>query len=185
MDTHIALLRGINVSGKNRLPMAVLRTAFESAGCVNVKTYIQSGNVVFNYVPGTVASLHATIADAILQAVGFCPDMIIIDRDQLLAAIQSNPFADAIDAPASLHFYFLAHSATSPDLLALEQARARSERYQLSDSVFFLHAPDGVARSKLATKVEKLLGVTATARNYRTVTQVAKMAAQVAGLVEP
>jgi uncharacterized protein (DUF1697 family) len=175
MQTWIALFRGINVGGNNILPMAELRDDFESLNIENVRTYIQSGNVVFDSSAKTAASLSKKIVRRIEERHGFCPQVLIVTREDLLATIESNPFAEAVSDPKTLHFLFLAEPASNPDMEALDGAKAPSERYELTDRVFYLHAPDGIGRSKLASKAERYLGVVATGRNYRTVAKLLSM----------
>ncbi|WP_417746527.1 DUF1697 domain-containing protein [Rosistilla oblonga] len=175
MNTWIALFRGINVGGNNILPMAKLKSDLESLQLKNVRTYIQSGNVVFDSTARTAAPLAAKIARTIEQRHGFRPQLLLIKPDELRQAIASNPFPEAISDPKSLHFLFLAAPPSAPDIRSLENAKSTSERYQITDSVFFLHAPDGIGRSKLAANAEKHLGVVTTARNYRTVEKLSTM----------
>jgi uncharacterized protein (DUF1697 family) len=94
----------------------------------------------------------------------------------LEGAVRSNPFPEAESDPSTLHLYFLAASPENPDLEGLEEIKDDRERFFLGDDVFYLHAPDGVGRSKLAANAERLLGVPATARNWRTVRKVMEMA---------
>ncbi len=176
MRTWIALLRGINVGGNNPLPMAELRTDLASLGFENVRTYIQSGNVVFEAASGTASSLAKRIAGRIEERHPFRPHVLVVGRDDLEAAIRSNPFPGAVSEPKTLHLFFLAGPAGGADTAALERARAPSERYRLTDAVFYLHAPDGIGRSKLAANVERLLGVATTARNWRTVEKLLALA---------
>jgi uncharacterized protein (DUF1697 family) len=95
----------------------------------------------------------------------------------LLAAIESNPFPQAVADPKTLHFFFLSEPASEPDTEALDKAKTSTEQYKLTDGVFYLYAPHGIARSKLAANAEKHLGVATTARNYRTVDKLASMVA--------
>ena len=175
MNTWIALFRGINVGGNNRLPMADLKRDLESLNLQNVRTYIQSGNVVFDSTAKLAAPLARQITRQIEQKHGFRSHLIILKREDLLTAIEANPFPDAKQDPKTLHFFFLAKTPLTPDTEAMERAKQTSEKYELTDGVFYLLAPDGIARSKLAAKVEKHLGVVATARNYRTVDKLASM----------
>ncbi len=180
MRTWIALLRGINVGGKHILPMAKLRSDLESLKCANIRTYIQSGNVVFDSTAKAPSSLARKISDRIEKQHGFRPRVLLLDREELLAAIDSNPFPQAIPDPKSLHFSFLAEPAVEPDIQALDKAKSPTESYRLTDRVFYLHAPDGIGRSKLAANAEKYLGVATTGRNYRTVDKLLSMVTQVA-----
>ncbi len=91
----------------------------------------------------------------------------------------ANPFPQAVDDPKSLHFFFLADTASNPDLDSLEKLRARSERFELIQKVFYLHAPNGIGRSKLAASAERLIGVPATARNWRSIRKIVEMAREI------
>ena len=176
MATWIALLRGINVGGNNIIKMADLKSDLESLKLTNVRTYIQSGNVVFGSAAKTASSLTKKIRSQIKKQHGFRPQLFIIDLNDLLATIKSNPFPKAVSDPKTLHFFFLAEPAVDPDIKAIDNAKRQTETYKLTPRVFYLHAPDGIGRSKLAANAEKHLGVVATARNYRTVERLKSMA---------
>ena len=176
MATWIGLFRGINVGGNNILPMAKLKSDLESLKLRNVRTYIQSGNVVFDASAKTASSLTKKIVRRIEEHHGFRPHLLILNREDLLTAIESNPFPEA--HPSTLHFFFLAEPAADSDTKALENAKSPTENYKLTSHVFYLHASDGIGRSKLAANVEKYLGVVTTARNYRTVEKLLSMVTQ-------
>ena len=176
MGTWIALFRGINVGGKNILPMAKLKNDLESLKLKDVRTYIQSGNVVFDSSAKSPSSLATKIERKIEEQHGFRPSVLTISRDDLITAIESNPFPDAVADPKTLHFFFLAQPASKPDTQALNKAKSLTEEFELTDRVFYLHAPNGIGRSKLAANVEKYLGVVTTARNYRTVEKLLALA---------
>jgi uncharacterized protein (DUF1697 family) len=178
MGAWIALFRGINVGGNNILPMAELRSDLETLKLKNVRTYIQSGNVVFESTDKSTSSLTKKIRGRIEKRYGFRPQLIILGREDLLAAIEANPFTKAVSNPKTLHFFILAEPATDPDVKALDSAKTATENYKLTDRVFYLHTPDGIGRSKLAANVEKYLGVVTTARNYRTIDKLRSMVAQ-------
>ena len=173
----IALLRGINVGGRHRVPMAELRELFEGAGCEEVRTYIQSGNVVLAAPRADREELADRLAGAVEEAKGFRPAVMLLTLDGLDAAMEANPFPEATAEPNRLHLWFLAGEPDEAGLDALEAVRAPSERFGLSGRVFYLHAPDGIGRSKLAERVERALGVEATARNWRTVATLHDVAA--------
>jgi uncharacterized protein (DUF1697 family) len=175
MQTWIALFRGINVGGNNILPMAELKSDLESLHLKNARTYIQSGNVVFESTAKSGSSLSERIARRVEERHGFRPKVLLLNREELLAAIESNPFPKAASDPKTLHFFFLAEPASNADTEALDAAKTTTESYELTDGIFYLHAPDGVGRSKLAANVEKYLGVATTARNYRTVEKLLSM----------
>lgn len=167
MDTYAALLRGINVGGRNILPMKELVGIFESAGCEEVRTYIQSGNAVFRLEPARADDLERELADAIFAARGFRPKVLVRRLSEISEAAAACPF-DAAEGKA-LHFFFLESTPTDPDLRTLEELKSGSEEFSLGSGVFYLHAPGGIGRSRLAERVERALGVAVTARNWNTV----------------
>lgn len=175
-ETYILLLRGINVGGHNRLPMADLHGIMEELGARRVRTYIQSGNAAFEYGEELPENFGEQLARRIASSKGFHPKVLALTLDQLEHSVDQNPFPEAEDEPKSLHLYFLASGPPDPDMEAIEDARTGSERYQLDGKVFYLHAPDGIGRSTLATGVERYLGVEATGRNWRSVQKVLEMA---------
>jgi uncharacterized protein (DUF1697 family) len=172
---YVALLRGVNVGGKV-LPMKELRLAFEEAGCTGVQTYIQSGNVVCRSAASRAQGLSTQVAAAVTKRHGFTPGVMVLTRRELERAAADNPFPEAEDDPKSLHLFFLGGSPTTADRAGLEALAARRERFVLKGKVFYLHAPAGFGASKLAARAERLLGVPATARNWRTVMALLEMA---------
>lgn len=175
MNTSIALLRGINVGGHNKLPMKELKTVLAELGLTDVQTYIQSGNVVFQNGRTDLPALAEEISAAIGQSHGFAPQIMLLSLAELVTAVSRNPYPATGEQHKTLHFYFLASAPPDPDLAMLEALKADSEQFALIDAVFYLHAPDGIGRSKLAVKVERALGVAATARNWRTVSTLLEM----------
>jgi uncharacterized protein (DUF1697 family) len=175
MPTRIALFRGINVGGRNVLPMKELVRDLEALKLTNIRTYIQSGNVVFDTSSKSSAALERKIAEAIEKRHGFRPEVLIITPAQLAAAIEGNPYPEAEDEPKTLHLSFLAATPKAPDLDAMEKIKSPTERFHLAGDVLYLHAPDGIGRSRLAAQIEKHLGVPATGRNWRTVCKLLDM----------
>ena len=180
MNTFVALFRGINVGGKNILPMKELAAVLEGLGLNKVKTYIQSGNVVFQSKTNNTQELTHDIRTAINRSHEFVPQVFVLSIQELRNAIVSNPFPEGANEPESLHLFFLKSSPTNPDVKRLEFLQSESERFKLIDTVFYLHAPDGIGRSKLAANVENTLGVALTARNWRSVSTILSMAMEVA-----
>ena len=176
MRIWIALFRGINVGGKNILPMKGLVALLEGLGCTDVRTYIQSGNAVFSSRESGRLELEERIADAVSAAHGFRPRIILLSSEQLQQAVKANPFPEA--EPRSLHLFFLGRKPASPDLEGLNAVKADSESFVLTGEVLYLHAPDGIGRSRLVQRAERLIGVDATARNWRTVMKIQEMASQ-------
>ena len=173
MKIFIALFRGINVGGKNSLPMKELVSLLEDLGCRSVKTYIQSGNAVFESKEKDASRLSNKIRIEIKKRRGFEPYVLLLGLEEMEKAIAGNPFPET--EPKSLHIGFLASTPANPDLKALEGLKKKSERFFLRDKVFYLYAPEGVGRSKLAASSEKLLGVSMTDRNWRTVCKIRDM----------
>lgn len=169
MNTYIALFRGINVGGAHRLPMKELKAVLEKAGCVNVRTYVQSGNVILNSSISHAASLAKRLTAAVSRSHRFEPRVIVLTPGELERAAAANPFPQADRNPKSLHLFFLDAPPTKADVSPLEAIRAKTEAFALKGTVLYLYTPDGFGRSKLATRAERLLGVPATARNWRTV----------------
>ncbi|MBN9339477.1 MAG: hypothetical protein ABT02_14315 [Comamonadaceae bacterium SCN 68-20] len=177
-DTAIALLRGVNVGGRGILPMHALAALLEALGARQVRTYIQSGNAVFEP-PANLAAgqLAQALSDAIERYHGFAPQVLVLDRAALAQAIASNPFADAAaQAPDHVHLGFLHPAPPAPDLARLHALRRDGEQFHLAGGVFYLHAPEGIGRSRLAAQAERLLGSPMTLRNWKTVCQLHAMA---------
>jgi len=176
MSVYVALLRGINVGGKNRLPMQGLRDILQSLSCTRISTYIQSGNAVFCSDAARTA-LASRIASGIEQQFGFRPGLQLLKAQEFASILSANPFPKAAATPRNLHVWFLAAAAKHADTASLRTLQADSEKFVLTAKALYLHAPDGIGRSKLAARVEASLGVAATARNWRTVSAIAAMAA--------
>lgn len=176
MATAIAFIRGINVGGRTKLPMKDLVGTLERVGIYGAVTYIQSGNVAFRCSKVQSAELARRISSAIQGDYGLQPGVIVLSIQEVEHAIAANPYPEGQKDPRSLHLFFLSEVPASPDLDALKPLAAGSERFTLHRRIFYLHAPDGIGQSKLAANVEKHLGVTATARNWRTVTRTLQMA---------
>ncbi len=173
MNTWVALLRGVNVGGNNILPMQDLRTLLKAQGFEGVKTYIQSGNVVFRSGSDDGGALTNQIEDAIEQKFGFRPSVLMLRAGALTAAIESNPFPDG--EPKTVQFCFLFQPAPGTDLEALKELSIPSEQFELTDAVFYLHAPDGIGRSKLVAKMAQHIPTEMTVRNLRTALKLQEM----------
>jgi uncharacterized protein (DUF1697 family) len=123
-----------------------------------------------------VGRLAKRLTDMISKSRGFEPHVLVLTCAELEKAVAGNPFPEARENPKSLHLFFLADPPKKPDLDGCEALKARTERFKLEGNIFYLHTPDGIGISKLAARVEKLLGVAATARNWRTVMALLEMA---------
>ena len=175
MHTSVLLLRGINVGGKNKLPMKELAEQLKLLKLENIQTYIQSGNVVFQTRRKPASKLNSRIAQAIEQSHGFLPSALVFSRAQLKAAMDCNPWPQATSEPKTLHLFFLTSPAGDADVKAIKACQTSSEKIEITDDVVYLHAPDGFGRSKLAANLEKHLRVSTTARNWRTVEKLSEM----------
>jgi uncharacterized protein (DUF1697 family) len=156
--------------------MGKLVHILEGMGCENIKTYIQSGNVVFHSARKEKRRFAAEISSMILKTRGFAPKVLLLEISDLQEAIDNNPFTTTDGG--FLHFFFLELNPTKPDLEGLQAVKSKSEKFSLNKRTFYLHAPDGIGRSKLAAKVEQGLGVPATARNWNTVSKLMSMVDQ-------
>jgi uncharacterized protein (DUF1697 family) len=170
MKTYIALFRGINVGGSHMLPMRDLKLALEKDGCVDVQTYIQSGNVIFGSAISDSKRLARRLAVCVSRSYGFEPRVLVLTHSELEKAAAGNPYPQAEENPKSLHLFFLVDRPKKPDLKSLDSLKTQTEAFVLKDRILYLNTPDGFGRSKLAARAERLLGVEATARNWRTVT---------------
>jgi uncharacterized protein (DUF1697 family) len=176
MKTFIALFRGINVAGRHILPMKELVAILEELGCRNIRTYIQSGNAVFESKASTTSQLSKKISVEIKKRRGFEPHVLLLSLEEMEKAITNNPFPEGEKDPKALHVGFLTSTPKAPDLKALEGLKANREQFKLVANIFYLYAPEGIGRSKLAASTEKLLGVPLTDRNWGTVRKVMDMA---------
>ena len=166
MQRYLALLRGINVGGKNVIAMKDLSTLLAGLGYIDITTYIQSGNVVFS-ADGKADDIATAIHEALVKRQGIDAAVLVFDAEGFTKALADSPY-DIIDGKA-VHLFFLDQPAEAPNLQRLEELQLDSEQFRLIGKVFYLYTPDGIGRSKLAANVEKCLGVAVTARNGNTV----------------
>ncbi|WP_055554304.1 DUF1697 domain-containing protein [Streptomyces sp. NBRC 110028] len=178
MSSRIALLRGINVGGNNTFPMARQRTLMAELGFEGVTVHLQSGNIVFAD-PGTPPDQTArALEDAFAADLGFSVPVMVRTRDELAAVVDANPYPAAAAEPKTLHVIFLSDAPTDTSALdALDPAAYAPEEFRLIGREIYLFCPYGIGRSKLAAKLtNSRLGVTATARNWNTVTKLLALA---------
>jgi uncharacterized protein (DUF1697 family) len=158
--------------------MRELVRCLESLGYENVRTYIQSGNAVFDAPARPDAKAGEKISAAVSKACNVKPGVQLYAAADFHAIAQANPFPEATDDPSRLHIFFLAARPTTPKLESIQKLKSPTERFKLTPRAFYLHAPHGIGRSKLAAAVERLLGVPVTARNWRTVEKLLAMASE-------
>lgn len=174
--SYVALLRGINLGARNRIAMADLRALLESLGAEDVETYVQSGNVVFKsaHRPG---DLTAAIEAGIHDELGLEVTVLVRTRQQLEKLVARNPFTGGRRESAKLHVTFLAGEPDRAKVRRLDPARAEPDEFRVAGREIYLHCPAGYGRSKLTNAYfEKQLGVAATTRNWKTVTNLAELA---------
>lgn len=178
MSKYIILLRGINVGGKNKVPMKDLTSVLLQSDYKEVKTYIQSGNLILCSDNLDKQRIAESIAELITQHFDFRPQVLVLTLADYRAALTANPFKAAEETPSALHLFFLSSKPDNPNLDKLAKLKTDTERYQLNEQVFYLHAPDGIGRSKLAAAAEKTIGVSATGRNWRSAVKIMELADQ-------
>ena len=175
---HVALLRGINVGGKNRLPMKDLTELFVDAGCFRVETYIQSGNVVFEAADAALKGLPEAISAAILERFVFTVPVIVRSAKQMAGVVESNPFLGTELPENQLHVYFLAETPGAAAVESLDPDRSLSDEFAVKGQEVYLRLANGMGRTKLTNAYfDSKLGTTCTARNWKTVCQLAAMSA--------
>ncbi len=184
MPTHVALLRGINLAGHNRVSMPALRELVASLGHADVATYIQSGNVVLTPEKDDGGALASELERAIQKELGVAARVVVLSRAELEQVVKDNPYADEPN-PKAVHAVFLTEHAGRDlhDAVAAEQAKAAEkgsrDEAEIVGRTLFLHTPDGYGRSDLAAalmrKSRPKEGAAGTARNWATVTKLLAM----------
>jgi uncharacterized protein (DUF1697 family) len=173
---HVLLLRGINLGPRRRIPMADLRALLTEAGHAEVATYLQSGNVVLSS-PQAPPALAPEVAALITQRFGFEVPVIARTATELGAVIDHDPIPGAAEDPKRYQVTFLERAPSAPALKRLRGLAADSERIAAHGRELYTWHPDGIARSRLALGLTaNELGISATSRNWRTVTALAEMA---------
>jgi uncharacterized protein (DUF1697 family) len=174
---YVALLRGINVGGKNPLPMKALAEEFVAAGCTHVRTFIQSGNVIFSAPPGKDESALAQLLGARLEErFGYTAPLVLRTTEELRAAIDKTPYL-AMGAPEeTLHVMFLTATPEAARVEKLDPDRSPGDTFVVLGREIYLRLPNGMARTKLTNAYfDSKLGVTSTARNWRTTTKLLEL----------
>ena len=181
-SVHVALLRGINVSGKNKLPMGDLVSIFERVGCRDVETYIQSGNVVFRAKEATARRVPARVQRAVADEFGYQVPVVARRAVELRNAARANPFLKENLEHKSLHLAFLAHEPKAAQVATLDPNRSPPDRFVVRGRDIYLCCPKGLARSKLTNKYfDSKLETTSTLRNWNTVLRLVEMVDRASG----
>ena len=172
--TWVGLLRAVNVGGRNSAPMARVRAAVATTGATDVRTYVQSGNVVFSSSSRTEARVVDAVETALAAELGFAVPVVVRSAAAMQRVVADNPLLGDDRDEARCYVLFLADEPTlEPGVQSVD-----GEEYALIGRELYVHLPNGLGRSKLLTTTlsERRLGVTATTRNWRTVTTLAAMA---------
>lgn len=168
-EAHVALLRGVNVGGKHRLAMDVLARMFESAGCSDVETYIQSGNVVFRCPPARLSACLRAVSRALAEQLGAEIPLVVRAAADFARICRGNPFLARGAAPESLHVMLLRDEPAKKDVDALDRERSQGDGFEVRGSEIYLHLPNGVARTKLTNDwFDRALKTRSTQRNWKT-----------------
>jgi uncharacterized protein (DUF1697 family) len=175
-ETYVALLRGINVGGKNKLSMTDLVALFEEAGVQDVRTYIQSGNVLFAASRGVVDGLAKAVTGEIEVRFGLKVPVVVRSLTALEAVVEANPYRHHGSTPKALHVMFLMDEPPAPAVAALDRHRSPPDEFALLGREVFLYCPNGLGRSKLTTAwFDQALGTVSTVRNWNTVNTLVDM----------
>jgi len=179
LNTFISMLRGINVGGSKKVKMNDLIALYESLGFVNVRTYVQSGNLIFDFPGKDVSKLQKMIETGIQKTFGFSADVLIRTVDEFRQITLRNPFLKRKDIDISkLHVTFLSSIPTIKSLDALKNMkREDADEFITKGKEIYLFCPNGYGRTKLSNNFfEKKLGITATTRNWRSVVSLLEIA---------
>ncbi|MCB9059613.1 MAG: DUF1697 domain-containing protein [Calditrichae bacterium] len=170
MNTFISILRGINVSGQKIIKMADLKMLYEKLGYKNVRTYIQSGNVIFKHSENNVAGHINKIHDEIKNQYGFDVSVIIRTPEEFQKIIAGEPFKLNSDQLKRLYVTFLSENGKLEKLSQLEKYMAAKDKCHLSDNHLYFYCPEGYGKTKLSNNmIEKVFGISATTRNWNSV----------------
>ncbi|HWF19397.1 MAG TPA: DUF1697 domain-containing protein [Verrucomicrobiae bacterium] len=170
LTPYVALLRGINVGGKNMLPMADLAKMFVTARCTDVRTFIQSGNVIFNATPDLAGRIAEVISAQIARKFGCKIPVVLRSARQIEETAVNNPFIKAGAPEEMLHVMFLADLPKSDKVAQLDAKRSPPDEFIVRGQEIFLKLPNGAARTKLTNAYfDSKLATISTGRNWRTV----------------
>jgi uncharacterized protein (DUF1697 family) len=177
-ETYIAILRGINVSGQKKINMKELKELLANLEFQAIKTYIQSGNVVFNYDPDKSDKVASEIELAIKNHYGFDVTVLIRTRAELLDCIKANPFNSKPDLDSKqLYATFLSHLPEAQNIEKVLAFESDADEFILLDKTIFVYCPGGYGTTKLSNNFfENKLKVRATTRNWRTINELSRIA---------
>ncbi|MEQ6124649.1 DUF1697 domain-containing protein [Pseudotenacibaculum sp. MALMAid0570] len=174
MNKYIILLRGINVSGKNKLPMQELRSMLNDLGYKNVETYIQSGNIILD-TEESKNSIASKVKESIQSKFGYDVPVVIRTVEEWETTIENNPYP--VNEEKKLYFTFLNEA---PQNIEIEVNGAKDDEFTIWKDVVYLHCLGGYGKTKLSNNLfEKKLKVIATSRNYRTTMKLLELAKKI------
>lgn len=177
MTTHLALLRGINVSGHNMIKMEALKTTLEAIGFQNVTTYIQSGNVFVDTEEENTSKVGFLIKQEIFKAFGYEVPVIVIGKEDLSACFKNNPFLNEKDFDIKkIYVAFVSILLKKESINDLKMSQFKPDEVAIDQNRIFIKYAVGAGKTRLDQKyIEKKLNVISTIRNWNTVTQLLKM----------
>src|SRR5215212_9051399 len=177
MTVFVALLRGINVGGHARVAMPALRELLESLGYQRVRTYLQSGNVVFEVADQSTDHVAESVTSAVAKEMDLTISVLIRTAREIDRVAEGNPFLGGKRDPSYLHVTFLESTPSPEKSKAFRTPEGQTDELQLIDREVYLYCPGGYGKTKLNnTFIERRLGVPATTRNWKTVTSLQEMA---------
>ena len=179
MDTYIALLRGVNVSGKNRIKMAELQKEMESRGFTGVRTYIQSGNLIFQHPEASASDIGTIIQDVISDNFGHDVDVWVRERSEFVNIAELNPYLVQDDLENSrIYYVFLSDEPAANLVEELNSREFENEEFSISPECIYLLCHAGYGKAKCNNNYfEQRLKVRATTRNYKTVNALLEISA--------
>jgi uncharacterized protein (DUF1697 family) len=178
VQTHIALLRGVNVGGNHKLPMKNLARIFEESGAENAKTFIQSGNVIFDSESENAKYIALQVRQKITAQFGFDTPVLIRTSEQMQSVCDGNPYIGEGLPESKLYVMFLADIPSKDQLALLDSSKFLPDSFTVAGQEIYLSLPVGAATTKLTNATfDRTLGTVSTSRNWRTVCSLAELAA--------
>ena len=175
--THLVLLRGVNVGGKNSLPMVAFSALLRDAGAIEVRTYLQSGNALVRVTSAVARTLQAELTGLIAERNGLSIPAMLFTASELREAAAAHPLAPKDADPRTLHVAFLAAEPATGAGRLLDPARSPPDRFTLRGRLLYLSLPNGVGRTRFTSDyLDRALGTVCTIRNWRTVRALAALA---------
>lgn len=178
METYIAFLRGINVGGQKKMPMIEVREMMTRTGFKNVRTYIQSGNIIFKSELNSTKELQGLIHRAIEETFGFDVPVLVKTANEIRGVLLKNPYNNENDLAHNRVYFVLLQDTPDAELVkTFKSMNFPNEKFRVSDTCVYLCCENGYGKAKLSNNmIERKLEVKATARNYRTMNKLLEIA---------